>query len=365
MKYVDEFRNSAIAKKLVHKINRLSKTIKQDIALMEVCGTHTVAMFRHGIRNILPKKIRIISGPGCPVCVTSQQDVDKAIAIAGSKDTTITTFGDMIKVPGTQSSLAQARAEGNDIRVVYSVLDALDIARKNPKRKVVHLAIGFETTVPTVAAALKRAKRLKYRNFFILCAHKIIPPALKVLLNSPRCKINGLILPGHVSTIIGARPYQFIARKFKIPGVIAGFEAIDILQAIVMLLEQIWMEKPRIDIQYTRCVHSEGNVTAQRMLTEVFKVSDVNWRGLGLIKKSGLALRNKFTDFDVQKQFSFKLPKIKKTPCRCGDVLQGIIVPVQCPLFRKSCTPSMPIGPCMVSSEGACAAYYRYHGGKK
>ncbi len=362
MKYVDEFRNSAIAKKLIKKINGLAKDLNEPLAFMEVCGTHTVAMFRYGIRKILPKNIRIVSGPGCPVCVTAQEDIDKAIAISEFEDTIITTFGDMIKVPGTVSSLGLMRAEGNDIRIVYSTLDALDIARKNRQKKVVHLAIGFETTAPTIAAALKRAKDENLDNFLVLCSHKLIPPALEVLASSPKCKINGFILPGHVSTIIGAQPYEFIARKYKKACVISGFEAMDILQSFVMLLEQARKKKPKVEIQYSRCVKSKGNVTALNLLDQVFKPCDVNWRGVGVIRKSGLKLSRKYAKFDAEKQYSFSLPKQKKTPCRCGEVLQGIISPPECPLFKKTCTPRMPVGPCMVSSEGTCAAYYRYGG---
>jgi len=362
MKFVDEFRNADHAKKLVKKLKAQAGKLKDEVALMEVCGTHTVAMFRHGIRKILPKNIRIISGPGCPVCVTSQEDIDKAIELSKFKDTIITTFGDMMKVPGTVSSLREMKASGKDIRVVYSTLDALTIAKQNLDKKIIHIAIGFETTAPTIAAALKRAKAEKLKNFYVLSAHKIVPPALEILVTSKRSKISGFILPGHVSTIIGENPYEFLAKKYKVPCVIAGFEAVDILQGIYLLLKQINNAKPKVENEYKRVVHKQGNVMAQQFLKETFKISDVKWRGLGIMPKSGLVLKSGYKNFDADTQFKIKVPKQKKTPCRCGDVLQGIISPFECPLFGTTCNPQMPIGPCMVSTEGACAAYYRYGG---
>lgn len=364
MKYVDEFRNSKVAEKLIKRLKEKAKTIKGTAAFMEVCGTHTVAMFRYGIRKILPANIRVISGPGCPVCVTSQEDIDRAIAFSSIKGTIITTFGDMMKVPGTKSSLQDLRAQGSDIRVVYSALDALQIARENTDKNIIHIAIGFETTVPTIAAALLRAKEQKINNFYIMPAHKIIPPALKILSGSSKSKIGGFLLPGHVSTIIGPQPYQFLAKKYKIPCVIAGFEAVDILLSINMLLDQIISNKYEVQTQYIRCVHPKGNISAQKIMDKVFQVGDAQWRGLGLMPKSGLFLRKAFKKFDALEKFPVKTPRQKKTACRCGDVLQGVITPDKCPLFAKKCNPRMPIGPCMVSSEGACAAYYRY-GGKR
>ncbi len=364
MKYVDEFRNSKVAKKLASLVKEKASKIKTDVSLMEVCGTHTVAMFRYGIRKILPANIRVISGPGCPVCVTSQEDIDRAIGLSNVKGTIITTFGDMMKVPGTKFSLQDLKAQGRDIRVVYSTLDALQIAKDNQDKNVIHIAIGFETTVPTIAAAILRAKAQKLKNFYIMPSHKIIPPALEILAGSAKSKISGFLLPGHVSTIIGPKPYAFLAKKYKTPCVIAGFEAIDILQSINMLLEQIINKTPKVEIQYIRCVHPKGNISARKMVSRIFQVGDVQWRGLGLMPKSGLFLRKAFKSFDALEKFPVKTPRQKKTACRCGDVLQGIISPDQCPLFNKKCNPRMPIGPCMVSSEGACSAYYRY-GGKR
>jgi hydrogenase expression/formation protein HypD len=363
MKYVDEFRNSDTAKKLIAVIKKLAEQLGQ-VSIMEVCGSHTVAMFRYGIRKILPENIRVIAGPGCPVCVTSQQDIDYAVGICEHPDTIITTFGDMMKVPGTKSTLRQMSEKGKDIRVVYSTLNALEFAKKNKDKKIIHIGIGFETTIPTVAAALQRAKQEKLDNFYVLSSHKIIPPALDVLVRSPKSKISGFLLPGHVSTIIGPKPYEFLTEQYKIPSVIAGFEALDILQSIVMILKQSIENKPRIEIQYKRCVNENGNPVAKKMIDEVFKVSDVTWRGLGVMPKSGLELKPVYKTFDAKQHFKVNVPKPKKTGCRCGDVLQGMIEPTKCPLFAKACTPNVPIGPCMVSSEGACSAYYRY-GGKR
>ncbi len=364
MKYIDEFRNPKLAKQMVQVIHKLAAKLDKPISIMEVCGSHTVAMFRYGIRKILPDNIRVIAGPGCPVCVTSQQDIDQAIGICEYDDTIITTFGDMIKVPGTKTTLRQMQADGRDVRVVYSTLNALEFARNNKDKKIIHIAVGFETTIPTVAAALLRARQEKLNNFFVLSSHKIIPPALKVLVASPKSEISGFLLPGHVSTIIGTKPYEFLVKKYKIPCVVAGFEALDILQSIAMLLAQQINKKPKVEVQYARCVNPQGNQVAQNMIDQVFKVSDVQWRGLGLMKKSGLVLRPAYKAFDAMGHFPVKTFPVKKTACRCGDVLQGIITPPQCPLFKKTCNPNMPIGPCMVSSEGACSAYYRY-GGKR
>ena len=361
MKYVDEFRAVGVVRKLVNVLHHLAKDLG-PLSIMEVCGSHTVAMFRYGIRKILPENIKVISGPGCPVCVTSQKDIDTAIAISDHPDTIITTFGDMIKVPGTTTSLNREKEKGKDIRIVYSILNALDLAEKNKNKKIIHIAVGFESTVSTVAAALCRAKKEKIDNFYILSSHKLIPPALKILVNSPRSNIGGFLLPGHVSTIIGEKPYRFLAEEYGIPSVIAGFEALDILQSVIMLIKQQLAGKPAVDIQYSRCVNKLGNPVATKMINEIFEAADVYWRGLGVIPASGLILRRAYREFDAADRFTVRVTEPVNTGCRCGDVLRGIIDPFQCPLFGKSCNPSMPVGPCMVSSEGACAAYYRYGG---
>lgn len=363
MKYIDEYRNKKIAAELVQDINKALKGCRDEISLMEVCGTHTMAIFRYGIRDILPRNIKLLSGPGCPVCVTPVGDIDRIIKLAGLKDLILTTFGDMLKVPGTKLSLRDKKAEGADVRIVYSCLDALDIARNNPEKRVVFFAVGFETTSPTIAATIQEAKKKKIKNFFCLCAHKTIPEAMRVLVETPRLNINGFICPGHVSTIIGSAPYQFLARDYKIPCVIAGFEPVDILQTIYMLIKQHIKKTASVEIQYKRCVEFKGNRQAQAVLNNVFEKDDAIWRGIGQIPDSGLKIRNRFKEFDAE--FVFKLAKTKNKNtenknCLCGSVLRGLITPRECKLFSRVCNPEHPVGPCMVSSEGTCAAYYRY-----
>lgn len=329
--------------------------------LMEVCGTHTMTIARAGIKRLLPNSIELISGPGCPVCVTSQEDIDRAIETAKQKDVIMATFGDMLRVPGSRGSLKKAKASGADVRVVYSCLDALNIARDNPDKKVVFMGIGFETTSPTVAAAIKQAKTKRIKNFFVLSSFKLIFPALAALAQSKKVRIDGFICPGHVSVITGSTPYEMIARRYKKPCVITGFDEIDIFQGIKCLIEQINYGKFKAEIAYKRAVTKDGNIKARQMLNSVFTVSDSQWRGLGLIKRSGLKLRKEFQKFSAEREFKIDLPKIVKPKgCICGEVLQGIRAPRQCRLFRKRCTPQNPIGPCMVSSEGSCAAAYRY-----
>ncbi len=328
---------------------------------MEVCGTHTVAIFRSGIRNILPQNISLISGPGCPVCVTPDRDIDLAIEIARKDNVIFTTFGDMMKVPGTISSLERERAMGADIRVVYSSLDALDIAIKNPQKLVVLFGIGFETTSPTIASIIISAYKENISNFLALSAHKLIPPAMKILLDSGEVKIDGFICPGHVSTIIGSKPYQFIPENYGIPCVISGFEPLDILQSILMLVQQIENNEAGVEIEYNRVVHPEGNSVALKILDEVFAVGDAEWRGLGIVPKSGLYIKDKYRQFDALSVFDISVNTYAKSEeCLCGEVLRGSIIPTDCPLFGEACTPDNPVGPCMVSSEGTCSAYFRY-----
>ena len=331
------------------------------IKLMEVCGTHTMAIARAGIKKLLPRNIELVSGPGCPVCVTSQSDIDTAIEISRIKDVIMTTFGDMMRVPGTRGSLENMKRHGYDVRVVYSCLDALNIARNNPRKKVVFMGIGFETTSPTIAATILEAKRGKIRNFFILSNFKLIFPALEALASSKKIKIDGFICPGHVSVITGSTPYEKVARRYKKPSVITGFDTIDILKGVERLINQIKNREYKVEIAYKRAVKKQGNRTARKILGSVFEASDSEWRGLGVIKKSGLKLRKKYRDFDAETRFKVKVPKTRKMRgCICGEVIQGIKSPRDCKLFRKLCTPQNPIGPCMVSSEGSCAAYYKY-----
>ncbi len=361
MKYVDEYRNLKLAKKLSRNIYGLAGADKADYTFMEVCGTHTDTFFKFGLKALLPKNVRLISGPGCPVCVTDASYIDNAISLAGLKGVIITTFGDMVQVPGSLSSLYEERASGRDIRIVYSTLDALKIAENNPSKKIVFLAVGFETTAPTIAMAVLEAKKKKIKNFFVYSTHKLIPPALKCLLKDPDARIDGFILPAHVSAIIGADAYSFL-KKFKVASVIAGFEPLDMLQGIMILLKQLKRTKPGIEVQYNRVVKKEGNKNAQRILKMVFRVSDSTWRGLGDIPRSGLKLNSRFSAFDAERHFKMKKPRPAgdKKYCLCGAVLKGKNAPPDCKLFAKGCTPSNPKGPCMVSSEGSCSIYYKY-----
>lgn len=359
MKHVDEYRDRRIAEKLFAHIEA---ACTREVRLMEVCGTHTVAIFRSGIRGMLPANISLLSGPGCPVCVTANEDIDFAIEIARQEDVILATFGDMIKVPGSESSLEKERARGSDIRVVYSSLDALEIARQNPGKKITLLGIGFETTSPTIAAAVMSAEKERLGNFFVLTSHKLIPPAMKVLLDAEDVKIDGFLCPGHVSTIIGSRPYEFIPRDYGVPCVIAGFEPLDILQSILMLVQQIESGDARVENEYGRVVRPEGNVTALKVLEEVFEICDVPWRGLGIVPQSGMALREKYNQFDARTVFKVNVkPSEEPKGCLCGDILRGVRIPPDCAFFGKACTPDNPIGPCMVSSEGTCAAYFKYN----
>ena len=330
---------------------------------MEVCGTHTVTILRNGIKQLLAKETNLISGPGCPVCVTSNQDLDKAIAIARLQGTILATFGDMLKVPGTSSSLEKERAEGRDIRVVYSAMDAVKIAKKNPNKKVVLLAIGFETTAPTIASAILEAYKEGLENFLIFCVHKLIPPAMKALLDMGEINMDGFICPGHVSAIIGSKPYQFIAQDYRLPCVITGFEPLDVLQAIYMLFLQRVEGRCEVEIQYSRAVPEDGNPTALELIEEVFEVCDASWRSLGVIPDSGLRLRERYGVFDALENLEPQVRDSREPPgCMCGEILRGIKEPFECKLFAQGCNPENPVGPCMVSSEGTCAAYYKYAG---
>jgi len=357
MKFVDEFRDKEIAEGLIQWIR---KTSTRPIQLMEVCGTHTVSIFRYGIRGILPEQIQLISGPGCPVCVTPNGDIDLAIALSRQKDTIIVTFGDMMRVPGSTSSLQKEKADGRDIRIIYSSLEALKIAKEHLEKKVVFLAIGFETTSPTIAVAILRAKEEGYHNLFFLNSQKRVPPALIALLQSKQVRIDGFILPGHVSTIIGTDPYQFIAKEFGRPAVVTGFEPLDILQGIWMLVKQIEENRATVEIQYRRVVHEEGNPIALSKIYEVFEKDESRWRGLGLIPDSGYRFKESYKEMDVR-NFEVEVEPPKEHPeCLCGEVLQGIKSPLECRLFKKICHPENPIGPCMVSIEGTCFTYFKF-----
>jgi hydrogenase expression/formation protein HypD len=398
--------DTRLATALLARVNRLVETAQaSSLNLMEVCGTHTMAISSSGVRRAIDPRLRLISGPGCPVCVTAQEDIDLAIELARVPGITITTFGDMVRVPGSDSSLEQEAARGADVRIVYSPLDAVKLAQGNPRRSVVFLGVGFETTIPTVAAAVKIARAAKVENFLVLPLFKTMPQALRMIAGAPQVKVDAFILPGHVSTIIGSKPYEFLVREFHKPCCIVGFELLDLLQGISMLLEQIGQatsHKPQatslrlptrlhhrehgehgepgipnsdssvtsvssvvdssgVTIQYRRSVTQSGNRTAQALIREVFRPCNAVWRGLGQIPDSGLEFSPGFARFDARSKFKTKAKPARAIKgCRCGDVLLGAITPPDCRMFARVCTPENPLGPCMVSSEGACAAYYKY-----
>ncbi|MBA4370686.1 MAG: hydrogenase formation protein HypD [Coriobacteriaceae bacterium] len=352
------FRDPEVARGLVDALAAVSKT---PVKIMEVCGTHTVAIAKNGLRELMPETITLLSGPGCPVCVTANRDIDTAIELGRQPNVILATFGDMMKVPGSYSSLTQEKGDGRDIRIVYSPLDALTIAEENPDKHVVFLGVGFETTAPTIAAVIKRAKDSGLGNFSVHAVHKTVPEALRALVNDPDVQVGGFILPGHVSVIIGLEPYRFLASEYGIPSVITGFEPVDVLQGVLMLAKQVEEGRAEVEIAYRRGVAPEGNLAALALMDEVFEVSDADWRGIGVIPNTGLAIREKYAAFDALERIPVTPPEPKEIAgCQCGDVLRGVILPYQCRLFAKGCTPEHPIGPCMVSSEGSCAAYYRY-----
>jgi hydrogenase expression/formation protein HypD len=358
MKYINEFRDAELGKSLIARIRQRST---KPARLMEFCGSHTVSIARSGLRQLLTPNITMLSGPGCPVCVTANADLDKAIALAELPGVIITTFGDMMKVPASRSSLQQVKAEGKDVRIVYSTLDAIEIARSNPKRPVIFIGVGFETTAPTVAASVLQAQQQGLDNYYVLSLHKLCPPVVKALLDSGEVKIDGLICPGHVSAIIGSRPYEFIARDYGIACVVSGFEPLDILQCVDMLVAQVESGQPKVEIAYRRGVKPEGNRIALELMDKVFEVCEGNWRGIGVVPGSGLRLGKEYQRYDAEKNFEIKLGKpLEPRGCICGDVLRAVKTPLDCKLFRKVCNPEHPVGPCMVSSEGTCAAYFQY-----
>ena len=358
MKYIDEFRDPRLAHVL---LNRIRERVSQPVRLMEFCGGHTHAILRFGIRALLPPNLEMLSGPGCPVCVTSSADVDRAIAMARVENVILTTFGDMVRVPGSRGTLQSARGEGGDVRVVYSSLDAITLAEKNPGRPVIFLGVGFETTAPGVAASILQARQKGLKNFFVLCLHKITPPATKAILEGGEVNLSGVLGPGHVTTVIGAEAWRFLPEQYHIPIAIAGFEPLDILRGISMLVDQLWEGEARVDNAYGRSVLPHGNRTAQSITREVFEISDADWRGLGMLPNSGWRIREKYAAHDASRAFSLSLPPAREPAgCRCGEVLRGKISPPECPLFGRACTPEQPAGPCMVSAEGACIAYVQF-----
>ena len=346
---------------LVKTIHQYCAAINREVRLMEVCGTHTMAAFRTGLRSLFPPGLTLVAGPGCPVCVTPNDYLDRAIAIAEQPGVIVTTFGDMLRVPGSRTSLEIVRARGADVRVIYSPLDAIKLAREFPQRNIVFCGVGFETTTPAVAWTILEAARCGLTNYSVLCGHKTVPQALKALVDG-ELGIDGFICPGHVSVIIGSKPYECISRDYKIPCVIAGFEGIDMLSAIAMLLKQISDGKSLVENAYGRSVDAQGNPSALAAMNDVFEPCDAAWRGIGIIPGSGLSIRTKYCAHDAGKVFADieVEPSHDQPGCICGSILKGLRVPYDCPLFNKVCTPENPVGACMVSSEGTCAAYYKY-----
>ena len=354
------FKDPKLARGLIDSIAKLAP--ERDVTLMEVCGTHTVTIARNGIRSLMPERVHLSSGPGCPVCVTSNRDIDAVIALSHIPGVTIATFGDMTRVPGSTSSLLKEQAAGRSVQICYSPLDALTLAKQNPNQQIVFVGVGFETTTPLVASIILRAARDGVKNFSVFSAHKNMPGALETLVNDPSLKLDALILPGHVCTITGTKPFEFLAKKYGIPGVVTGFEAVDVLQGIAMLVRQLHEGRADIEIAYARGVMAQGNPTALAAINEVFETCTATWRGLGEIPGSGYRIREKYAQFDALRRFQPEIePTIEPKGCRCGDVLRARMAPNECPLFRKVCTPENPVGPCMVSSEGSCAAYFRYY----
>jgi hydrogenase expression/formation protein HypD len=360
VRYVDEYRDPAAARALVARITELAGG--DHFKFMEVCGGHTHTIYRHGLEHLLPESVELVHGPGCPVCVIPMGRVDDAIAVAGEPGVIFTSFGDMMRVPGSRGNLLKAKAEGADVRFVYSPLDALRIAIDNPDHRVVFFAVGFETTAPSTALTVLQARRQEVTNFSVFSNHVTIVPPIKAILESPDLRLDGFLGPGHVSTVVGQRPYRFVPAQYGKPLVTAGFEPLDILQAIVMLLTQIREDRCEIENQYSRVVREEGNPKALAVLAEVFELRPhFEWRGLGFISQSALALRPEFGRFDSERQFDIPGVRVADPKaCQCGEVLKGVIKPWECKVFGTACTPETPIGTCMVSSEGACAAYYNF-----
>jgi hydrogenase expression/formation protein HypD len=361
MRYVDEFRDPELITKASEEIFRLADP-GQHYRIMEVCGGHTHAIYRFGLKDILPANIELIHGPGCPVCVLPMGRIDDGLAIARTPNTIFAAFGDMMRVPGAHGSPFEHKAQGTDVRIVYSPADALELARKNPEKEVIFFAIGFETTAPSTALTLISARNQDIRNFSVFCNHVTIVPAIRAILDSPDMRLDGFIGPGHVSTVIGCRPYEWIARTERKPVVTSGFEPLDLLQSIVMLLRQLRAGEAKVENQYKRVVPWEGNRTALKVMADVFELRPYfEWRGLGFISQSALRIREKYAVWDAEQRYAVPETRVADPKsAQCGEVLKGVLKPAQCKLFGKECTPEHPIGALMVSSEGSCAAYYNY-----
>jgi hydrogenase expression/formation protein HypD len=358
MKYVDEYRDPHLAGRLLEEIRR---TLTRPWTIMEVCGGQTHALIRSGIDRMLPDGLRVLHGPGCPVCVTPLESIDQAMAIAALPGVTFCSFGDMLRVPGSRTNLLQARAAGGDVRIVYSPLDAVRIARENPTRQVVFFAVGFETTAPATALAARQARLLSVSNFSLLVAHVLVPPALEAILSSPGNQVQGLLAAGHVCTVTGNEEHEALARRFRVPIVVTGFEPIDLLEGILWTVRQLEAGRHDLENQYARSVRRQGNPAAQDVVRKVYEVTDRPWRGMGVIPRSGLRLRPDYADMRAEERFALTpIRPVEGTACRSGEVLQGRLRPDECPAFGKECKPDHPLGAPMVSAEGACSAYWQY-----
>jgi hydrogenase expression/formation protein HypD len=364
MKYLHEFRDPAKAQALLKQIQKVTRQIAphRPIKIMEICGGHTHAIFKSGLESLLPEEIELVHGPGCPVCIMPRGKLDEAIAIAQNPNVILTTFGDAMRVPGSKQNLLQAKALGSDIRLVYSPLDSLKIAQANPDKAIVFFGIGFETTAPSTALTVLQAEKEGIKNFSLFCNHVRVVPAMEALLENPDLQLDGFVGPGHVSMVIGTEPYEIIAKKYHKPLVVAGFEPLDVLQALWMVLQQLAEGRCEIENQYTRLVQNSGNAIALQAMNQVFDVREqFEWRGLGDIPQSGLKMRPEYADFDAEVKFPVSYQAVADhKACQCGEILKGVLKPWQCKVFGTACTPENPIGACMVSSEGACAAYYKY-----
>ncbi|HJV44698.1 MAG TPA: hydrogenase formation protein HypD [Bacillota bacterium] len=361
---IEEFSNPELSQKLLAQVKNLADQYIQKHGrkpvFMEVCGSHTMALARTGIKQVLRDHVKLISGPGCPVCVTDQLFIDSMIELAQDSNRIICTFGDMIRVPGSNGSLMDAKAEGKDIRVVYSPSDSVKLAEENPDREVVFLGIGFETTIPLLAVALKQAQDKNLTNYSMWVTTKLVEPIVRVLLEEKEVEFDGLLLPGHVSIVLGKDQYSYLTDDYGMPGVICGFYPTEVLIGIYKLIEMLLEDRVGIENQHPRLVTDSGNRNAQNLMNQFLELCDEGWRGMGMIPKSGMDIREEYAHLNAKKKFSIQVPEPRKTKCRCGDIIRGVITPEECPLYAKACTPLHPIGPCMVSGEGTCAAHYQY-----
>lgn len=358
MKFLDEYRDADLARKLAHEIHRVTT---KPWTIMEICGGQTHAIIKFGIDELLPKTITLIHGPGCPVCVTPLEVIDQALEIAARPGVILTSFGDMLRVPGSSTDLLSVKANGGDVRMVYSPLDAVKLAQQNPAREVVFLGVGFETTAPATAMAVYQAAKLGLKNFSMLVSHVLVPPAMEALLSSPDCRVQGFLAAGHVCAVMGYEEYFPVAKKYRVPIVVTGFEPLDVLQGVLMTVRQLESGRAEVENQYSRAVRREGSGPAQEQIRKIFRVVPRKWRGIGEIPRSGLGLRDEYAAYDAAKRFGVADRRVAEpADCRSGQVLQGLLKPNQCAAFGGKCTPEHPLGATMVSSEGACAAYYRY-----